>query len=138
MRVPCVYGWRRGNRWLYVGASRVGCARFLGDHHVIGKRAPLRPGDEIVVWPVRGPAARARLEWQLVQELQPLYNRDKLPHRPAPFRPRRCRYPRCQAPFRARRSDQFYHSEACRNAHWRELHPRKVVHADAVVHAVPA
>lgn len=37
---------------------------------------------------------------------------------------RKCFRPSCRVRFVPRRRDQKYHDDACRNAHWRELHPR--------------
>lgn len=49
-----------------------------------------------------------------------------------PKRKRKCFRPACPVRFIPGRSDQKYHSERCRNLHWRELHPRvMIVHETA-------
>lgn len=128
MRLPCVYAWRRGGEWLYVGTSSRGVARFLGAHHVIGVRDPLRPGDEIAIWVSHTARDRAKLEAELIAEHQPKYNHGGLRRRRL-LRPRRCKNPDCLAPFRPVRIDQLYHSDACRNSHWRKRNPRTYVPA---------
>lgn len=128
MRQPCVYAWRRRGEWLYVGTSSRGVARFLGQHHVIGVRAPIQAGDEIAVWFARTARDRARVEAELIAEHQPKYN-DGTVRRRRRMRPRRCKNPDCLVPFRPARVDHLYHSEACRNAHWRKRHPRTYVPA---------
>jgi hypothetical protein len=48
-----------------------------------------------------------------------------------PRRPRKhrikCARPSCDERFTPGRRDQKYHSSKCRNAHWRELHPRVMI-----------
>lgn len=39
----------------------------------------------------------------------------------------KCFRPHCPVRFTPGRRDQKYHSERCRNAHWRELHPRVMI-----------
>lgn len=126
MRQPCVYAWRRGTELLYVGTTSVGVGRFLGEHHVIGVREPLRPRDEIVIWVRVTERDRERLQAQLVAEHRPRYNHETARRRRR-LRQRRCKYSACRAPFRPERSDQLYHTERCRNADWRARHPRVLV-----------
>lgn len=128
MRRPCVYAWRRDGEWLYVGTTGAGVARFLGQHHVIGVRDPLQARDEIVVWFSRTASDRNKLEASLIAEHQPKYNHGSLRRRRR-MRPRRCKNPDCLVPFRPVRADQVYHSDACRNAHWRKRNPRTYVPA---------
>lgn len=42
-------------------------------------------------------------------------------------RKRKCFRPACHVRFVPGRVDQKYHSQACRNRHWRELHPRVMI-----------
>lgn len=39
----------------------------------------------------------------------------------------KCARPSCTVYFTPGRRDQKYHSAKCRNAHWRELHPRVMI-----------
>lgn len=39
----------------------------------------------------------------------------------------KCARPSCNERFTPGRRDQKYHSNACRNAAWRELHPRVMI-----------
>jgi predicted GIY-YIG superfamily endonuclease len=45
-----VYGWKRGNDFLYIGST----GNFLdrvGSHNIIGKVEPVQNQDQIIVWP---------------------------------------------------------------------------------------
>lgn len=44
-------------------------------------------------------------------------------------RKKKCARPSCRVHFVPGRVDQRYHDDACRNAHWREMHPRVQIHA---------
>lgn len=44
-----------------------------------------------------------------------------------PRRKRKCFRPACHVRFVPGRVDQKYHDMACRNKHWRELHPRVMI-----------
>jgi hypothetical protein len=67
-----VYGWRRGNRYLYIGMSTKGSERaFNKDHHVIGKVEDWNKRDVIDIWQTDSPK---ELESVLIKKLKPKYN----------------------------------------------------------------
>lgn len=73
-RLPCVYGWKRDGRYLYVGASRNGLARPCSRHHVIGVAEAVTEEDVVDVWVCLTIADALRLEGELIEALAPVYN----------------------------------------------------------------
>lgn len=51
----------------------------------------------------------------------------KVKRRPGRRRAVKCAWPKCPEYFVPTRADQRYHKPRCRNAHWRELHPRVMI-----------
>jgi hypothetical protein len=108
---PCVYAWRRGSRFLYVGFT----TNFLlrtGNHSVIGNSEPMLPGDTVQIWVCRNRAVGERLALKLQEKYRPRYslplaltNRTK--------EPRKCLG--CGVQFVPKRWWQRYHSSLCRN-----------------------
>jgi excinuclease UvrABC nuclease subunit len=70
---PCVYGWFRGNKCLYIGSSFKGMQRLFA-HMVVGKYENFQPGDEIkFVWCTHITEARI-LEPKIIERYKPKYN----------------------------------------------------------------
>ena len=70
-----VYVWRRGEEWLYVGAS-VAPLRRLASHNLIGRVEPLQDDDRIEFYPSE---TFLVLEAQLIAQHQPKYNQKPIP-----------------------------------------------------------
>lgn len=70
---PCIYAWKRESEFLYIGASSTGVARALFQHHVIGKREPVRSGDEFLFIFGEPPEIFIK-ESQLIEKFKPKYN----------------------------------------------------------------
>lgn len=77
-----VYGWRRGDQYLYIGKSYKGITR-LYHHHVI-KPDKLLPGDKLDVWrlnlPINSPYSHSSLllsilEDRLIKKYNPILNK---------------------------------------------------------------
>lgn len=68
----CVYGWRRGERYLYIGRT-LNLFRRIGGHHVIDSKESCVSGDVIDVWfcPEHKLDLREKL---LIKEHRPLFN----------------------------------------------------------------
>lgn len=87
MAVPCVYAWRRGTEWLYIGSTSQLLTR-MRTHDVIGKHEPIQTGDLISLWPGPQEAIGAH-EMSLIRERTPKYNvvgllgGDQIEHRAA-------------------------------------------------------
>ena len=71
---PAVYAWRRGEEWLYVGATKEWCRRFYSAASVIGSREPIRPEDTLDVWCVDSKVEAHQLEMQLIEAHKPKHN----------------------------------------------------------------
>lgn len=70
---PCIYGWWRNRRYLYIGKS----ARLLhriGTHHIIGKKLELEPDDRIDVW-FCSTSELNKFEAKLIKEFNPPLNK---------------------------------------------------------------
>lgn len=131
---PCVYAWRRGDVWMYVGRTVRGVApAVLGapGHPAIdvtrwGRR------DRLVVWFVPDEAAAAKLEAALIREHRPRHNRAGRP-RSAPMVQRIargsidvCARAGCRNPFdRTGQPNKRFCSDRCRNADWAERNRRR-------------
>ena len=77
---PCIYGWRRGNQYLYIGKSKKGIVRSLNKHHAIDL-AEVQQGDELdVFYPISEATIKGKritldfLEMKLIQKFQPPLN----------------------------------------------------------------
>lgn len=73
---PCVYAWKRGDEWLYVGTSNRGICR-LYSHTTIGKIEPVQTNDTIVLWFYKNPVQAMMNEAELIIVHQPKYNKIK-------------------------------------------------------------
>lgn len=69
----CVYAWRRGNGYLYVGVSSNGLARPF-NHSVIGVREEVRDTDTIDVWFFKTWRTAEKREAAMIRKHQPTYN----------------------------------------------------------------
>lgn len=68
-----VYGWKRANKYLYIGASTVGTSRpFSKSHEIINTIDYWIKGDCIDIWYTETPES---LERFLIKTLNPPYNR---------------------------------------------------------------
>lgn len=90
----CVYAWRRGAEYLYIGSSSRGIGRLLSAHHVIDKAEKVRDSDvfefwwfdigqpdEHNVWP-RAPIDQwLTFESSMIQRHKPKYNVTDNPNR---------------------------------------------------------
>lgn len=103
-RVASVYGWKRGEVWLYVGRARNPLARVT-NHDIVGRATPFLPHDKIVVWRSRTEDDARELERELIARLHPVFN---VRGRGAAI----C--VKCSGPFVPRRPWQRYCSRDCR------------------------
>lgn len=72
---PLVYGWRRKEKYLYIGMTSIGTKRpFYKNHHIINKFDSWQYGDAIDIWFTSNPRA---LEKSLINKLNPPYNKSK-------------------------------------------------------------
>lgn len=46
----CVYAWKRGDEYLYIGSGGRGICRLLGGHHVIDKAEDVQDSDVFEFW----------------------------------------------------------------------------------------
>jgi len=66
-----VYGWRRDDKYLYIGMSNKGSSRPFTNHHVIGKKDKWLDRDIIAIWYTLNPWG---LEKLLIEKYNPVYN----------------------------------------------------------------
>lgn len=78
MLSPCIYSWRRGERWLYIGASANGFTRVFGYHHAIGRYDKVLLEDTIYIWHFENISLSClfHLEAKLITEFRPKFNKD--------------------------------------------------------------
>ena len=69
---PCVYGWKRGDKYLYIGKSRNGIGR-LHWHHKI-KLGDIQEGDVLDLWYPSDNRTIETIEVELIQLFQPALN----------------------------------------------------------------
>lgn len=69
-----VYGWRRGERYLYIGQTNA-LLRRMGTHHKVGKILDFEPTDNLDIWLVDAKDLLV-VEEALIRLHQPLYNGD--------------------------------------------------------------
>jgi len=75
---PGVYGWLRGDKYLYIGQS-VRVLNRLGSHNIIGTPAnPILPDDKIVVWYFKTQQEAVFKEMEMIMEYLPPLNYAKL------------------------------------------------------------
>lgn len=76
---PCVYGWKRGVGWLYIGFSKHGTARF-STHHAL-KVTEWRQGDQLWVWHSKTDNLKELREQEarLIKDLKPFRNKTPVP-----------------------------------------------------------
>ncbi len=67
-----VYGWKRGNEFLYIGQAKFGFQR-LCRHDIIGIEDEIRDDDELVIWYTTIEEIH-KLEYNLINFYKPLYN----------------------------------------------------------------
>lgn len=106
---PGVLGWRRGEKYLWIGASASVLRRMIG-HNVIGKSDVLRDTDAIDVWHSATHRRASRLAERLNDTHRPKYSSTR---KRGDMSERTCRG--CKEPFTPKRWWQEFHSEACRN-----------------------
>lgn len=77
LQEPCVYGWQRGNTWLYIGFSSVGIARTLASNHHILSVYEILPGDDFYIWhfPEKTVEEVKAFEATLIMLLEPKFNK---------------------------------------------------------------
>jgi hypothetical protein len=72
----CVYAWKRGDEWLYVGTSSKGLSRLFG-HTTIDIVEKVQDNDEIIVW-LHEDSFQAQLdEVELILKYTPKHNKQK-------------------------------------------------------------
>lgn len=71
---PCVYAWKRGARYLYVGLGAKGLQRPFGRHHVLNRRERFALEDVIEIWRFERAEEAVEFEKHLIRELRPKYN----------------------------------------------------------------
>ena len=80
-RRALVYGWKRGNEFLYIGASRNGICRLVENHHVIGKKGEVQDTDEFCFWLIpENMKSVDQLETSLIAKFQPRFNKLTMTH----------------------------------------------------------
>lgn len=72
---PCVYAWKRGATYLYIGLGVKGLSRPFGRHEVLNKLEHFRLEDVVEIWRFEKPKDAAEFEKHLIRELQPKYNK---------------------------------------------------------------
>ena len=70
---PQVYGWRRGQIYLYIGVTTKILGR-LSNHHIIGVREKILKSDFIDIWTCPTYSVALQFEGELIQLLSPKYN----------------------------------------------------------------
>ena len=78
LNAPCVYGWQRGNEWLYVGYSSRGLSRVLPHKHHVLIENEIWDDDIFYLWQPDnfGIEDLKRLERTLIVVLKPRYNKN--------------------------------------------------------------
>jgi hypothetical protein len=110
------YGWFRGGKYLYVGATRHGWGRILKQHHVFKDFSELQATDEIHVWPVESEALLFELEKCLIVELKPERNEKRPKSELRELGYVLCTV--CNASFLQKRAWQNFCSKECRDRYW--------------------
>lgn len=107
--MPCVYGWRRGEQYLYIGSTACG-GRRLYTHNIINRAERVEETDHIDLWfpPTEELVA---LEYGLIGQFSPKYNRSRFRLQDTDCE-RKCLG--CQKSFQASRSWQKFCSKQCR------------------------
>ena len=82
---PCVYGWKRDDKFLYIGATLHGLSRLF-THHAIHCMDAVRPTDLFLFWDASSKDVHA-LERHLIGKHDPLFN--GVSSRPVPVKPPR-------------------------------------------------
>ena len=125
---PCVYGWKRGSEYLYIGLSSNILNRIRG-HHVL-HRDSIEETDEIQFWFTGTWVEAESLEKELIAKLLPSYNTIDSP---SPYKgstkltqpagtilgTRKCI---CGKEFQLRKPWQLYCSQKCKWAAYRDKH----------------
>src|SRR6266704_6138303 len=72
---PIVYGWRRGDKYLYIGCGQHGIDRpFSFVHHVIGVKDKVRESDKLDIWLQLSYTDALTFERMLIERYRPMYN----------------------------------------------------------------
>ncbi len=73
---PCIYGWFRDGRCLYIGKSDNGLERILSEHHVIGIKSRIEDRDEfrLLFMDYISPEELVELEKTYIKNYRPVYN----------------------------------------------------------------
>jgi len=72
---PMVYVWKRGDEWLYVGMSTRGIYRIMNIRHgALGENIVYDDDEILMMYNLTINQAR-RLEFKLIREYKPKYNR---------------------------------------------------------------
>ena len=104
----CVYGWRRGESYLYVGASGKALGR-IGTHNTIGKVEPILDDDRIDFWKFDNWEDAEMFEITMNKAFRPKYSA------PVPTGMNaELECPRCKRKFSATRAWQRWCSPECR------------------------
>jgi hypothetical protein len=75
LKLPCIYAWKRGNRYLYIGKSVKGIRRLLDkQHEVIDVEEPMQPNDVIEIYLQATGENLAELEKAFIRKHKPAYN----------------------------------------------------------------
>ena len=106
-----VYGWFRGERCLYIGATSQGLRRLL-NHNVIGKVEPIQEQDTFRFWAYEGEDGLGlyHLELALQRQHQPKYGLPTSAGYGQKLTPKICL--QCRREFQPKRHWQVY---CCRN-----------------------
>lgn len=80
---PCVYGWQRGNQWLYIGSSMHGLARVISKKHHVFSLYSILDTDGFYLWqfPHKTLDEIRNIEKTLILLLKPVYNKQSGPHK---------------------------------------------------------
>ena len=125
---PGVYFWKRGEQWLYVGASENMLHR-IARHNVIGKVEKIQSHDEIGFMPA---ASYLEMEAALIQRHAPRYSPRRVPFGSKNME-RTCLA--CQTVFLQVRPHQVWCNTKCRNGSNRIV---ELGHSEAVKRDNPA
>ena len=73
---PSIYGWRRGDKWLYIGYSKWGLTRLISKQHEIFVKFEVWDTDEFFMWQPKEISQKdlKDLEKVLITMLSPKYN----------------------------------------------------------------
>ena len=117
----CTYAWRRGDKYLYVGATSNALGR-LSHHNMIGIAEPLQPSDTIEVWTHLDYRLAQAHEIYMIETFEPKYNGEEVDGKYESLRSisvRKC--VGCRTEFKPSRWWQKWCNVDCRNGTGKEL-----------------